>query len=75
MQPHKTELGHTVLQTHRAALDLRHQELVLQIAVQQAGRGDAVVVMDADLQQPLTASPAPVRCRYSAEYRAAAQRR
>lgn len=32
-----------------AALDLRHQELVLQIAVEQANRGDAVVVVLHDL--------------------------
>jgi iron complex transport system ATP-binding protein len=32
-----------------AALDLRHQELVLQLAVEQAARGDAVVVVLHDL--------------------------
>lgn len=29
MQPHKTELGHTVLQTHRAALDLRQRRALI----------------------------------------------
>jgi hypothetical protein len=29
MHPHKTELGHTVLQTHRAALDLRQRRALI----------------------------------------------